>query len=179
MKTELVYSIFVLGVVFLGGCAALNTATGKTAIEEKLVNTEKQLATSKAQEVKLSDANTKLEQQLSAEQAKYTRDVQEFEKKIEMEKVKVKGMPVMLFSGDIVYEIAIEGFKDYRASLRYRSLLNETFKTSLDQFEAGKGGDPVMLGILKEIDVSSDRLISPDEALRFRKAEEEKYSDRK
>ncbi len=176
MKGRLIYPILLLGIMFFGGCAALNTATGKTELEKKMADTEKQLAASKAQEVKLSDANAKLEQQLSAEKAKYNRDVQEFEKKLEMEKVKVKGMPVMLFSGDIVYEIAIEGFKDYRASLRYRSLLDETFKTSLDQFEAGKGGDPVMLGILKEIDVSNDRLISPDEALRFRKMQEEKYS---
>jgi uncharacterized protein YceK len=173
MKLSLIFVIVVSGIMLLSGCGAMNSMTGKKELETKVASLEQQLAASKSEEGKLRNTMAKLEQELSAEKAKSSRDTEEFQKKLDQ--AKVKGMPVILFGGDIVYEIATEGYKDYRAGLRYRSLLDDDFKTAFEQFEAGKGGDAIVLGILKEIDKSGDKVIDLQESLRFRKAEEEKY----
>lgn len=170
MKVNLFYLFAVFVMIFFNGCATMDRVTGKVELEKKVTNLEQQLSASK-------DTIAKLEQQLSAEKAKYTRDMEELHKKLEM--TKVKGMTVIFFGGDIVYEVAVDGYKDYKAGLRYRSLIDENFKTALEQFEYGKGGDAIILGVVKEIDTSGDRLIDANEALRFRKTEEDKYATQK
>ncbi|MBI5328238.1 MAG: hypothetical protein HZB80_08125 [Deltaproteobacteria bacterium] len=173
-----------VGSMLFGGCATLDTMTGKADMEKKVSTLEQQLADSKAEGGRLKESILKLEKQISSEKAsfeeqkaRYGKEIEELQKKVET--AKVKGMTVMLFGGDIVYEIAVEGYKDFRAALRYRSLLDESFKTAFEQFEGSKGGDSVILGVLKEIDKSGDRLIDAREAINFRKAEEDKFSTKK
>jgi len=172
----LMYLAIVCEMMFFSGCATMDAVTGKAELEKKIANLEQQLSASNAEKNKLRDTVANLEQQLSAEKAKYASDIEGLQKKLEI--TKVKGMPVIFFGGDIAYEVAVEGYKDYRAGLRYRALRDENFKTALEQFEAGKGGDAIILSTLKEMDTSGDKLIDPSEARGFRKSEEAKYTSK-
>lgn len=184
----------------LAGCATFDTITGKTEREkqektkaeieqqlttckaerDKLEKTrleiEQQLTTCKAERDKLASSKADIEKQLSSERSQFEKKEAECKDMIgKLEKAKVKGMSVILFGGDIIYEVAVEAFKEYRAALRYRSLSDSNFATAFKMFEDGKGGDADILSVLKEIDTSGDRHIDTTEASHFRRTEEEKY----
>lgn len=179
--------------VMLAGCATLDIF-GKEEQERlarEKANIEQQLTTCKADMDKLASAKAELEKQYSSEKAElekqHSSEKAELEKKVaeckeqigklEKEKTKAKGLSVILFGGDIIYEVAADTFKEYKAALRYRSLNNPNFATALKMFEEGKGGDAEVLILLKETDTSGDRFIDADEASRLRKVEEDKYGE--
>lgn len=83
---------------------------------------------------------------------------------------------LILFGGDIIFEVSATAFKDYKSSLRYRTLNDSHFADKVKLFDTGMGGDAEMLAVLKEMDTSGDKLIDTAEAAAFRKAEEDKYS---
>jgi vacuolar-type H+-ATPase subunit I/STV1 len=96
----------------------------------------------------------------------------DFQKEIEREKYRSSFIKVIFFGGDIIYEVANDAFNDYRAGLRFKTLRDADFASQYKLFEVGKGGDPQVLSVLKEIDVSKDRIIDAQEARAFRKNEE-------
>lgn len=143
--------ITVLSVFVFSGCALLEG--GKKELEG-------QLAICKADKEKLSKEKAECEKKEAECQAKTAQ----------------KGIPVILFGGDIMYEVAVEAFKDYKAGLRFRTLNDPNFQEKSKMFEEGKGGDSEMLAVLKEVDKNADKIIDASEASGFRKAEEDKYS---
>lgn len=134
----------------------------------------------------LAKQNAQLEGELSTVQGDLSRLQGQFgdvtgqmeacQEKLATETKRGSGIKVIFFNGDIIYEIASDAFVDYRAGLRYRSLGDEAFFEKLQSFERGQGGDFDVLAVLKEVDKSRDRLIDEDEALKFRKIEETRFS---
>lgn len=142
---------------------------GKTSVEEK-AKLEQQLATCKAEKEKAVASLTK-------EQAFARQMESKFKEQIKrLESGATKGISIIFFGGDIIYEVSLDAYKSYRAGLRYRALRNVAFANEYEKFEAGKGGDAVVLGVLKEIDLSADRTIDAREAYDFRQTEESLYS---
>lgn len=128
---------------------------------------KQQLATCIAERDRLANANRELERQLE----KYREEISRLKRE--------RGMGIFFFGGDIIYEVAPEAFRDYRAGLRFRALIDSNFAAAFKMFEEGKGGDEEVLRVVKEIDTSGDRYIDIGEASSFRKAEEDKYDKMK
>jgi len=163
--------------ILLGGCAAVDTMTGKSEVVAEKSIIEQQLAASATRVKALEKEKSELEKKLADAEEQLTRKEAEFKAAIEkLEKSSKGGMSIVLFGGDIIYKVDAEGFTNYRAGLRYRTLRDTVFATALGEFERGQGGDADMIKVLKEIDTSGDRFIDSNEAARFRKAEEDKYS---
>jgi|GEM_PF-3371632 len=146
-----------------------NSETAKADLEE-------QLLACKTEKDKLAAASADIEKQFKNEKMLFEKKEAEYKEKIDnLEKAKIKGISVILFGGDIIYEVAVDAYKEYRAGLRYRSLSDQNFSASFKSFEEGKGGDTELLSVLKEVDNSCDRFVDMNEASRFRKSEEDKY----
>ncbi len=88
---------------------------------------------------------------------------------------RASGIQQSFFGGDIIYVVAPEGYSDYRAALRYRSLNDAQFERSLETYEKRMGGDADVLRVLQEMDFSQDQLITKDEAQVFKSTAEKKY----
>ena len=93
----------------------------------------------------------------------------ECEAKLATEAKRGTGIKVIFFGGDIIYEVFTDAFNEYRAGLRYRSLTDRDFAEKLQSFEQGMGGDLEVLAVLKDMDLSKDRLVDLEEAQTFRK----------
>ncbi|MBI5142413.1 MAG: hypothetical protein HZA20_09545 [Nitrospirae bacterium] len=144
---------------------------------------EEQLASQKAdcersvttQKADCDKGMSDIKGQMADQKARCDSREAEMSKILETEKMRGKGIKVVFFSGDIIYDISSEAFTDYKAGLRYRALRDTAFAEKLKLFEDGKGGDGEVLAALKAVDRSQDKLISAQEASAFRAAEESAY----
>ncbi|MBI5789629.1 MAG: hypothetical protein HZA78_12325 [Candidatus Schekmanbacteria bacterium] len=136
-----------------------------------------QIENCKTGQAQISESKALLEKQMAQESESCKNREMDYQDKIKkLEQSSAKGISVVFFSGDIIYEVMLDAYKNYRAGLRYKALSDTVFGPMYSQFEEGKGGDAGVLAILKEIDSSGDRVIDAKEAIRFRQSAEESYS---
>jgi hypothetical protein len=133
---------------------------------------EEQLASQKAD---CNKGMADIKGQMAEQKARCDSREAEMSKILETEKMRGKGIKVVFFSGDIIYDISSEAFTDYKAGLRYKALRDGSFAEKLKLFENSMGGDGDVLAVLKQVDRSQDKLISAQEAASFRMAEEAAY----
>jgi hypothetical protein len=89
--------------------------------------------------------------------------------------MRASGIQQSFFGGDIIFVVAPEGYSDYRAALRYRSLSRKEFEESFSRYEKRVGGDAEVLRVLQEMDFNQDQLITRQEAQAFKIKEEKNY----
>jgi len=183
--------------VGIAGCASMDDVTGKkriTELEQSVAQMEKMLADQKvdcankesmlrkqgeeqlaSQKADCNKGMADIKGQMAEQKARCDSREAEMSKILETEKMRGKGIKVVFFSGDIIYDISSEAFTDYKAGLRYKALRDGSFAEKLKLFENSMGGDGDVLAVLKQVDRSQDKLISAQEAASFRMAEEAAY----
>lgn len=161
MKSSAVLLAF-LFILPLGSIALAWDLTGKEAEELQRKN------------AKLEEQIKQLQEQLQIQKIDSNKELRACQDKLAIEAKRGSGIKIIFFGGDIIYELNTAAFTDYRAGLRLRSIHDQIFAESMGNFENGRGGDMEMLSLLKEIDVSKDRMIDETEAQDFRKNEEAK-----
>lgn len=160
----------------LGACETVDAVTGKDKLELDL---ERARAQSRARIAELEVQNRTLAKEardlrarLDALEPQLAAAQQELET-LRAERSTAAGrINVLLFSGDIVYAVVPTAFADYRAGIRLHSLDDAEFAAALKLFEQREGGDAALLRILRKIDTDNDRIISVEEAHRFREQRE-------